>query len=731
MRRWSHSLLVRMLLSFVALALVGSTVLTLYAYVQARRTLTESIFQTLETTVRLKAGALDRWVDEQEADLLVVAQLSEVKSQAALLAAGDSESAAYGEAQERFADQLLNILAYQPDFASLYFLSPEEGQVLVATDRLWQGQYQDRARYFVEGRTGTYVQPVHESPLLDKATITIATPVQDEGGQLLGVLVAHLALDELETIMAEQGGGGRTLETYLLDSAGNVISADTLRYPVPPGGPSSIAVFATVVEQRSDRGLYENYAGEPVVGVYRWLDDQGVGLLAEVGQAEAFAPARRFAVLVSVSGVSAALLISLAIYYITLRVVRPIQAITVAATAIADGDLSRKAPVLTRDEVGTLARTFNRMTEELRNAQNSLEARVEERTQALAARSEQLQAAAEVARDAAAVSDVNRLLSTTVNLITQRFGFYHAGIFLVDDRHEYVVLRAASSEGGQRMLGRGYKLPIGQLGIVGYVADRGDPRIAMDVGDDAAFFDNPDLAETHSELAVPLKVVGEVIGVLDVQSTATEAFSEDDVAIMEIVADQLAVAIQNARLLEQSQMALREVERLYAQRSQELWRERLEQWQYAFRYTGVDVEALPLAQETPAPEADDVDRARVPLMLRGRQLGYIEVEQRPEQQGWTNEDFRTLEELGEQITLALDNARMIQESQQQAAREQLVAEITSRMRETLDVDTILRTAIRNIGSALNLSEVEVRMTSGVEGGARHEGAEAGDVPSRG
>jgi GAF domain-containing protein len=255
------------------------------------------------------------------------------------------------------------------------------------------------------------------------------------------------------------------------------------------------------------------------------------------------------------------------------------------------------------------------------------------------------------------------------------------------------------------------------LGIVGYVADTGDPRIAIDVGDDAAFFDNPDLAETHSELAVPLKVVGQVIGVLDVQSDLPAAFSEEDIAIMEIVADQLAVAIQNARLLEQSQLALREVERLYTQRAADLWAERLEEWQYAFRYTGVDVETLPPEAESPE---EGVQQARVPLKLRGRELGYIHVEQQADRPGWSHEDLGMLEDLGEQITLALDNARMIQESQQQAAREQIVAEITSRMRETLDVDTVLRTAIRNIGSTLNLSEVEVLMTSGVGGDSRPE-----------
>jgi FOG: GAF domain len=181
--------------------------------------------------------------------------------------------------------------------------------------------------------------------------------------------------------------------------------------------------------------------------------------------------------------------------------------------------------------------------------------RLQEANRDLARRTAQLEAASEVARRAAAIRDVQTLLDETVRLISQRFGFYHAGVFLVDEAGEYAVLRAASSEGGQRMLARGHRLAVGEVGIVGYVAGTGKPRIALDVGEDAVFFSNPDLPHTHSEMALPLKVGERVIGVLDVQSVEPSAFTDEDVAVLQTMADQIALAIENARLLQRPRTA--------------------------------------------------------------------------------------------------------------------------------------------------------------------------------
>jgi signal transduction histidine kinase/putative methionine-R-sulfoxide reductase with GAF domain len=185
----------------------------------------------------------------------------------------------------------------------------------------------------------------------------------------------------------------------------------------------------------------------------------------------------------------------------------------------------------------------------------------DDQTADLERRSVQLEAAAQVAREATAIRDVNQLLDETVRLISERFGFYHAAIFLVDEKGEYAVLRAASSEGGQQMLARVHKLRVGRVGIVGYVAGSGEPRIALDVGKDAVFFSNPDLPETRSEMALPLKVQERTIGVLDVQSTEAKAFGEEDVTVLQTMADQVAIALENARLFQAVEQELGERKR--------------------------------------------------------------------------------------------------------------------------------------------------------------------------
>jgi signal transduction histidine kinase/ActR/RegA family two-component response regulator len=216
-----------------------------------------------------------------------------------------------------------------------------------------------------------------------------------------------------------------------------------------------------------------------------------------------------------------------------------------------------------------LMRSLNRsltlsqsMVEKLEAQRETLEQEVSERTAKMERRAAQLQVAAEIARDTSATRGLDELLNHAVNLVRDRFGFYHAGIFLVDERGEYAVLQAATGEAGDAMLKQGHRLKVDEVGIVGYVTGIGQPRIALDVGADAVHFKNPFLPETRSELALPLKVGSRVIGALDVQSKRAAAFDQDDVAVLQTMADQLAVAIESARLYQAERARYREAEAL-------------------------------------------------------------------------------------------------------------------------------------------------------------------------
>ena len=268
-------------------------------------------------------------------------------------------------------------------------------------------------------------------------------------------------------------------------------------------------------------------------------------------------------------------IVSLFVIFASSQFSKPIIDMTRAAEKIADGDLSVQAEVRSTDEIGTLGTAFNSMTTQLRDLVETLEIRVRERTQQLAVqneslqlRSRQLQTVAEVARSIVSTREVDTLLNQVTRLVSDRFGFYHAGIFLLDENNEYAVLRAANSEGGRRMLDRHHRLRVGQVGIVGYVTGTGEPRIATDVGEDAVFFNNPDLPATRSEMALPLKLGGVIIGALDVQSTESNAFTEADVTLFTTLADQISVAIENANAYEISQQTLEEMKELDRVKSQ-------------------------------------------------------------------------------------------------------------------------------------------------------------------
>ncbi|MBC7249626.1 MAG: GAF domain-containing protein [Anaerolineae bacterium] len=393
---------------------------------------------------------------------------------------------------------------------------------------------------------------------------------------------------------------------------------------------------------------------------------------------------------------------------------RSIAQLRQGVARITSGDLKYEIHVRTGDEIEELGDEFNSMAAELRQLVGGLEQQVAARTADLARRTSELEAAAHVARQAAEIRDVGTLLDETVRLISDRFGFYHAGIFLLDDAREYAVLRAASSEGGQRMLARGHRLRVGEVGIVGWVAGAGEARIALDVGADAVYFDNPDLPQTRSEIALPLKVGEQVIGVLDVQSVEPSAFDEEDAAVLQTMADQIALALENARLLEESRRTLRELERLYGQRAQEAWRERITRTGVAYRYTGVGVEPTPLSSvlrgvaDNRAPDASH--QLTVPIRLYGQTIGTIVLRRAPDVEPWSPEEADLAQEIGSQIGLALESARLLDETRRRAARDRMLTEITTQVRETLDLETMLRTAAEKMREALGLPEMVIRLT---------------------
>ena len=361
---------------------------------------------------------------------------------------------------------------------------------------------------------------------------------------------------------------------------------------------------------------------------------------------------------------------------------------------------------------------------ELTMARETLEQRVAERTVDLERRSDYLAASAEVSRFAGAVLDRDALIRDVVALIHERFGLYYVGLFLLDGRREWAVLRAGTGEAGEAMLARGHRLRIGEGSMVGWCIEHNQARIAQEVELDSERATVSELPDTRSEAALPLRSRGQVLGALTVQSEQSGVFDRDTVATLQVMADQVATALDNASLYAASQAALETERRAYGEASQQAWQNLLKtESDLGFRYDrgetrraeGDWVPGMVRAADQARMVEESVDGGvtmAVPLSVRGQVVGVMHLSKMGEDAEWTEEDRGYLAAIAEQLAIALDGARLYGETQRGAARERTIAEATTRMRETLDLDALLRTAAVELRHVMDLAETEIRLGTG-------------------
>jgi GAF domain-containing protein/HAMP domain-containing protein len=409
----------------------------------------------------------------------------------------------------------------------------------------------------------------------------------------------------------------------------------------------------------------------------------------------------------------------------------PILLLTKTARRISEGDLEASAPVGSSDEFGTLGSAFNLMTSQLRALISGLEDRVRDRTkeienqnQVLVFRAQQLRTVSEVARQIVSAQELEAFLSSITRLISERFGFYHVGIFLLDEAREYAVLRAANSEGGKRMLARRHRLPVGRLGIVGYATGTGEARIALDVGVDAVFFNNPDLPTTRSEMALPLKAGNQVIGALDIQSEEANAFNPEDIELFATLADQVAIAIHNNRLYLDTVRALDESQNLHRQYLRGQWSEEVSRRRilgYLYNQNGISSQpdesplwkkvfshGEPVYSVLPN-TAGDYNQAvmAVPISVRGETIGVIHVQDQGESRVWSDDEIAVVNSIASQVAVALENARLFETTVRRAEREKRVLQITARIRSTNNPEEMMRIAVSELQQALQATRAQI------------------------
>lgn len=425
------------------------------------------------------------------------------------------------------------------------------------------------------------------------------------------------------------------------------------------------------------------------------------------------------------------------------RVRRGAERLGVEAVADATPQSAGMIPVEGNDELAFLARTLNAMTTTVKRANQELETRVAVRTRDLQRRLGYLQAVIGVSRATTGLLDVNVLVQEAVEMIRERFGVSYVGLFLSEGglavgggtgEQGMLALRAGTGEAGARMLARGHRLEIGQ-GMVGWAVANGQARVSLEAGADLVRTVNSELPETKSEAAIPLRARGRVIGALTVQDDAPGAFDEEAVDLLQVMADLLAVTIENATLYSEAQAALQTVQRVYGQATREGWQRVLSEMALPGGVRGYRLTPQGTVSAAVGPWEDGMRRAVekfeviqegatlvVPIAARGQAVGAVRLQKTapragrkapqtaPEANGagWAPREVSLVQTVVEQLGLALDSARLYEDTQLSAARERTAREITDRMRATLDWDELMQTAVQEIGRAVQASRVYVQ-----------------------
>ena len=397
----------------------------------------------------------------------------------------------------------------------------------------------------------------------------------------------------------------------------------------------------------------------------------------------------------------------------------PIIALTNTAREISAGKFEIQAQVNSTDEIGILAETFNGMTSQLRDAFQNLDRRayeLEQRTNELEVtnqqsqkRAQELQTIAEIARYISTEKDLDKLLSLVTRSVSERFGFYHVGIFLLDNTGKFAVLRASNSLGGQEMIRQKYTLEVSKTDFVGSVILTGNPRVVLDTSADTVYALNPDLPETHSEITLPLTARGTTIGAIDVQSKISNAFTDIDVSVLSLLADQIAIAIDNVRLLDETQNSLVESQSLFREYIADAWKTKSNSEILGYRQslTGGQLITGKAIKENGNHQDDEKDMLAIPIHLRDQVIGTLNISPNNKDRTWSADEIDIIKAVAERLALALDNARLFEETSTRASRERLVSDITTKIRSSNDPQEMIKTAAEELKRALGATRVEV------------------------
>jgi GAF domain-containing protein/HAMP domain-containing protein len=761
----AYTIRTKLLILSLGTGLISIFSIAIFTTLTIRQTLINQTNTSLVSAANQAMEKIDSYVNYNINTISVEAQTPEI---AAFLQSSFSEQRLH---QNEILSHLNAFIQRDPEHTIAFtLLSFRNGYVVADTTLLNIGSTEaDRDYFTIPRSTGrVFVSPVSYAPNSTEQQFNIGVPITDSNGKFIGVLNGRFRSTILNEIIASNNNlAGAGSYGILLDEY-NII----LAHGTNPEWVSHTLEKPTVdilAKLQKENRILKDIDSQKNISLdmadfssklqalskdkpYFTGTDNAWGSTVEIGvatstttllklayvqpQAVALAAVNQQQQITVAVAILTGLLLLLIVFLVARTITTPIVNLSRVAGDIASGNLSARAQYDIKDELGTLADAFNRMTSQLQDTLGGLERRVAERTADLdmarllsERRAQELQAINEISRAISTEQRLDVLLPLITRLVSERFDFYHVGIFFVDDARHYAYLQAANSEGGQTMLARGHRLEIG-TGLVGTVAQTGKPRIALDVGADTSFFNNPDLPTTRSEMVLPLNSHGATIGVLDVQSIKPGAFSETDANTLGILADQIAIAIENARLFGETKQSRDEAEALYSQILNREWSAFTQQEEkigYQKTATGgshfsqpVETDEIRTALENgqvvvvEGNEEKTQSSIAVPVKLRGVTIGVLNIKAPTKNRRWNKEEINLAQAVSDRLALALDNVRLLQESQRRAAKEAKIGEVSAKIGASINMRNVLQTAVEELGRALPGSEVVIQFDASQE-----------------
>jgi GAF domain-containing protein len=350
-------------------------------------------------------------------------------------------------------------------------------------------------------------------------------------------------------------------------------------------------------------------------------------------------------------------------------------------------------------EFAHIARGIQNTFETLSTERAQLEDRVRERTDEAETRSIQMRSSAAISKTITETQNVSELMETTARQISDQLGYYHVGLYLLDERKRTAVLQAASS--GDQPVGNSFRIEPDRLNPINQVIERNRPYIVSDVHD-VNFMRGTNFLLTRSRMILPLTVHSNVIGLMDVHSESPQTFNTQNSEVLQTLANLTAISIDNVRLINEAKNLADQLEANTSAQTRETWKKFTGRHKPAYQYTPAGVR--PIFANS---KQDNQDGLRVPLMLQGQCIGNITLKRKGSNIAWSERERILVEKVASQVALALENSRLVDETQKSAMRDQMIANVSARVRENLDIESVLRTATTELRKVFDLKEAEV------------------------